>query len=114
MEAGADVAFIEAPRTIEDIERVARELPYPKLLNMFWGGKTPVVERDKLEEMGFNLVIVPGDLQRTAIFAMQEAAKIILRDGHTESLTHMMASFDDREAAVNTSHFMELDERYAH
>lgn len=114
MEAGADVAFIEAPRTIEDIERVARELPYPKLLNMFWGGKTPVVQRERLEEMGFNLVIVPGDLQRTAIYAMQEAAKVILRDGHTESLAGHMASFDDREAAVNTSYYMELDERYSH
>lgn len=113
MEAGADVAFVEAPRTLADIERIARELPYPKLLNMFWGGKTPVVPREQLEEMGFNLVIVPGDLQRTAIFAMQQAAQAILRDGHTESLVGMMASFDDREAAVNTSHYMELDERYA-
>lgn len=113
MDAGADVAFIEAPRTIEDIERLARELPYPKLLNMFWSGKTPVVPKADLERMGFNLVIVPGDLQRTAIFAMQQAAAAILRDGHTESLSHMMATFDDREAAVNTAHYMELDERYS-
>ena len=40
--------------------------------------------------------------------------KAILRDGHTESLSHMMATFDDREAAVNTEHYMELDARYAH
>ncbi|MCB1741190.1 MAG: oxaloacetate decarboxylase [Gammaproteobacteria bacterium] len=114
MEAGADVAFIEAPRSIEQIERIAREFAnVPKLLNMFWGGKTPVVERPRLEQLGYNLVIVPGDLQRGAMFAMQEMAKAILRDGHTESLTHMMASFDDREAAVNTEHYMALDERYA-
>jgi 2-methylisocitrate lyase-like PEP mutase family enzyme len=113
IEAGADVAFVEAPRTIEDIERVAQELPYPKLLNMFWGGKTPIVERAALEEMGYNLVIVPGDLQRGAIYAMQEMAKAILADGHTESLKHMMASFDDREVAINTAKFMELDQRYA-
>ena len=81
---------------------------------MFWSGKTPVVPREQLEAMGFNLVIVPGDLQRTAIFAMQQAAEAILRDGHTESLSHMMATFDDREAAVNTEHYMELDARYAH
>ena len=114
MEAGADVAFVEAPRDMAQIERIARELPYPKLLNMFWGGKTPVVPRERLEELGFNLVIVPGDLQRTAIHAMQAAAQAILRDGHTESLRAAMASFDDREAAVNTAHYMELDERYAH
>ena len=114
MEAGANMAFVEAPRDLEQIEKIARELPYPKLLNMFWGGKTPVVPIEKLEELGYNLVIVPGDLQRTAIYAMQEAAKAILRDGHTESLADHMASFEDREAAVNTAHFMELDERYAH
>lgn len=113
MEAGADVAFIEAPRDMAQIERVAKELPYPKLLNMFWGGKTPVVQKDKLEELGFNLVIVPGDLQRAAIHAMQEAAKAILKEGHTESLAKVMATFEDREAAVNTAHYMELDQRYA-
>jgi len=113
MEAGADVAFVEAPRDMAQIERVAKELPYPKLLNMFWGGKTPVVQKEKLEELGFNLVIVPGDLQRAAIFAMQEAAKAILKEGHTESLAKVMATFEDREAAVNTAHYMALDERYA-
>jgi 2-methylisocitrate lyase-like PEP mutase family enzyme len=113
MEAGADVAFVEAPRTMEHIETLSRELPYPKLLNMFWSGKTPVVAREDLERLGFNLVIVPGDLQRTAIHAMRQAAEVILRDGHTESLSHMMATFDDRERAVNTEHYMMLDERYA-
>jgi 2-methylisocitrate lyase-like PEP mutase family enzyme len=114
MEAGADVAFVEAPRTIEEIQEISKQLPYPKLLNMFWSGKTPVVPRDQLEAMGFNLVIVPSDLQRAAIFAMQEAAKVILRDGHTESLSDRMATFDDREAAVNTAHYMALDEQYSH
>ena len=114
IEAGADVAFVEAPRTMAEIEQVCASLPYPKLFNMFWGGKTPIVSKDKLQALGFNLVIVPGDLQRGAIYAMQEMAKVILRDGHTESLAHMMATFEDREAAVNTAHFMELDRRYAH
>ncbi len=113
MEAGATMAFVEAPTTMEEIEKIAKELPYPKLLNMFWSGKTPVVPRDKLEELGFNLVIVPSDLQRIAIQAMQDAAECLLRDGHTEALKDRMASFQDREAAVNTEHYMELDERYA-
>ncbi|MDX1432869.1 MAG: isocitrate lyase/PEP mutase family protein [Gammaproteobacteria bacterium] len=114
IEAGADVAFVEAPRDESQIERIARELPCPKLLNMFWGGKTPILARDRLEALGFNLVIVPGDLQRGAIRVMQELAAIILRDGHTESAKHLMASFEDREAAVDTAHYMELDGRYGH
>ncbi len=113
IEAGADVAFVEAPRTMEMIERVAKELQCPKLLNMFWGGKTPVVSREDLERLGFGLVIVPGDLQRTAIHAMQEAAAAIMKDGNTESLKDRMATFDDREVAVNTAHYMELDKKYS-
>ena len=113
IEAGADVAFVEAPRTMEMIERVAKELDCPKLLNMFWGGKTPVVSREDLERLGFGLVIVPGDLQRTAIHAMQEAAAAIMKDGNTESLKGRMATFDDREVAVNTAHYMELDKKYS-
>ena len=69
--------------------------------------------KKKLQELGFNLVIVPGDLQRAAIYAMQEAAKAILKEGHTESMAKVMATFEDREAAVNTKHFMDLDERYS-
>ena len=113
MKAGADVAFIEAPRTIEQIEQLSADLPYPKILNMFWGGKTPVLERDRLEELGFNLVIAPGDMQRAAMFAMRQAAEAILRDGHTESMADSMASFDDREVAINTAKYMAWDEEYA-
>ena len=113
MEAGADVAFIEAPQSVEQIEQLSKDLPYPKLLNMFWGGKTPVVPRDKLEAWGFNLVIAPGDMQRAAMQAMRDAADAILSEGHTEALKGRMASFDDREEAINTSKYMELDARYA-
>ena len=113
MEAGADVAFIEAPQSIEQIEQLSKDLPYPKLLNMFWGGKTPVVPRDKLEAWGFNLVIAPGDMQRAAMQAMRDAADAILSEGHTEALKDRMASFDDREEAINTAKYMELDARYA-
>lgn len=113
MEAGADVAFIEAPRTEEQIERIAAEFSQPKLLNMFWSGKTPVLAREKLEALGFNLVIAPGDMQRAAMHAMRQAADAILRDGHTESLSDVMATFDDREVAINSAKYMALDEKYA-
>ena len=113
MEAGADVAFIEAPTTVEQIERISTEFSQPKLLNMFWSGKTPVLQRAKLEELGINLVIAPGDLQRAAMHAMRQAADAILRDGHTESLSDVMATFDDREVAINSAKYMALDEKYA-
>ena len=112
LEAGASMAFVEAPRSLEQIEHIAAKIHAPKLLNMFWGGKTPVVERETLQRLGYNLVIVPGDLQRTAIHAMQLAASAILRDGHTQSLVDRMATFEDREAAVNTAQYLAWDQAY--
>src|SRR3546814_28880 len=64
MEAGADVIFVEAPTTVDQIETIARDLPYPKLINMFKGGKTPFMPASRLAELGYKFVIVPSDLQR--------------------------------------------------
>src|SRR3546814_830722 len=72
MEAGADMIFIEAPTSVEQIERIAKDLPYPKLNNMFHGGKTQLVGSDRLGELGYSLVIIHSDPQRAAHKAMQE------------------------------------------
>src|SRR3546814_5173296 len=51
MEAGADMIFIEAPTPVEQIERIAKDLPYPKLINMFHGGKTPLRSEEHTSEL---------------------------------------------------------------
>lgn len=112
-EAGADVIFVEAPTDEAQIERIAAELPYPLLINMFWGGKTPIVPLPKLAELGYRIVIVPGDLQRAAITAMQKTAALIKRDGNTAAMEGEMASFTDREAVVNTADYLARDKRYS-
>ena len=65
--AGADVIFVEAPVSIEQIETIARRVPQPKLINMFQGGKTPLVPVARLKALGYQIVIIPSDLQRAAI-----------------------------------------------
>lgn len=77
LEAGADMIFVEAPETIEQIERIAREISQPKLINMFYGGKTPLVSIHRLQELGYQLSIIPSDLQRAAIRAMQQTLAAI-------------------------------------
>ena len=113
IEAGANMVFVEAPTTIAEIEQIAKELPYPKMLNMFWSGKTPVLDTKQLEALGFDMVIVPSDLQRIAIAAMSRAAREIINFGHTEELANQMATFQEREAAINSEFFNELDKRYS-
>jgi 2-methylisocitrate lyase-like PEP mutase family enzyme len=113
LEAGADVAFVEAPTTEAQIEAIAERLPGPKLINMFLGAKTPLLSVERLAEIGYKIVIIPSDTQRAAIKAMQRALDMIKRDGHSGAMADDMASFQDREALVNTAHFIEIDQRYA-
>ncbi|NKB57093.1 MAG: isocitrate lyase [Alphaproteobacteria bacterium] len=113
MEAGADVAFVEAPTTEEEIEAVAERIPGPKLINMFLGAKTPLLSVQRLKEIGYKIVIIPSDAQRAAIKAMQKALEMIQKDGHSGAMADEMASFQDREAIVNTARFIEVDQRYA-
>ena len=110
--AGADVVFVEAPETVEQIETIARRLPYPKLINMFQGGKTPLVPLSRLAELGYRIVIIPSDLQRAAIRAMDDVLSAIRRDGNSASLADRMASFKERESIVGTSEYLARDRRY--
>jgi 2-methylisocitrate lyase-like PEP mutase family enzyme len=112
-EAGADVVFVEAPTTEEEIAAVARRFPGWKLINMFQGGKTPLLPVARLEALGYNIVIIPSDLQRAAIRAMQRALECMARDGSTAAMTADMASFKEREAVVDTPGYIARDKRYA-
>jgi 2-methylisocitrate lyase-like PEP mutase family enzyme len=112
-EAGADVIFVEAPTTEDEIVAVARRFPGWKLINMFQGGKTPLLPVSRLEALGYNIVIIPSDLQRAAIKAMQRALAAIARDGSTAGMAADMASFKEREAVIDTPGYIARDKRYA-
>jgi 2-methylisocitrate lyase-like PEP mutase family enzyme len=112
-EAGADVLFVEAPTSEAQIETIARSLPGPKLLNMFEGGKTPLVPLARLRALGYRIVIIPSDLQRAAIRAMQEVLAAIQRDGNSRAVAGRMASFAEREAIVGTTDYLTLDRQDA-
>jgi 2-methylisocitrate lyase-like PEP mutase family enzyme len=111
--AGADVTFVEAPTTEAQIEAIARRVKAPQLINMFQGGKTPLVPLARLREWGYRIVIIPSDLQRAAIRAMEETPEAIARDGNSAAVADRMASFRERERAVDTPAWLELDRRYA-
>jgi 2-methylisocitrate lyase-like PEP mutase family enzyme len=111
--AGADVIFVEAPTSEADVETIARRVQAPKLINMFQGGKTPLVPLATLKRLGYRIVIIPSDLQRAAIRAMEETLAAIARDGNSAAVADRMASFTDRERAVDTAAWLELDRRYS-
>ncbi len=77
-EAGADVIFVEAPESVEEVERIAREIDAPLLLNVVPGGRTPEIAPERLAEMGFRIAIHPGvalgAVARAVIGALSELA----------------------------------------
>ncbi|MEU4919236.1 isocitrate lyase/PEP mutase family protein [Streptomyces parvus] len=107
-EAGADVIFVEAPETVEQIEEIAARVPQPKLINMFHGGRTPLVPRDRLRELGYRLIIVPSDLQRAMITAVRRTLEAINRDGDSGAVGEDLASFADRERIVRTAEYLAI------
>lgn len=112
-EAGADAVFIEAPETEDQIETIAAEVDAPLVINMLAGGKTPLIPRKRLEELGFRLMIVPSDIQRAAIKAMQEATETLLADGETTAMADRMVTFREREQLVTLDDYRKLETRYA-
>jgi carboxyvinyl-carboxyphosphonate phosphorylmutase len=72
-EAGADVIFVEAPQSEDEIHRVAREVKAPLLANMVAGGRTPAVKVSELERLGFKIVIFPAVCMAAAIVAIEGA-----------------------------------------
>jgi 2-methylisocitrate lyase-like PEP mutase family enzyme len=112
LEAGADMIFVEAPTTEAQIAAIADRLPGHKLINMFQGGKTPLLPTARLLELGYHVVIIPSDTQRAAIKAMQRVLAAIARDGSAAAMIEDMASFAEREAVVDTAGFLARDRRY--
>jgi 2-methylisocitrate lyase-like PEP mutase family enzyme len=78
LDAGADVAFVEAPTSMEQIEAIATAVPGHKLFNLATGGRSPSVPVDELAALGFNLVIVPTVALYAAVDAMRRAARDVL------------------------------------
>ena len=113
LDAGADMVFVEAPTTEQEIADIATRLPGYKLINMFHGGKTPLLPVSRLQEFGYHVVIIPSDTQRAAIKAMQRVLATIARDGSAAAMIDDMASFKEREAVIDTAGFLALDDKYS-
>lgn len=73
MEAGADISFLEAPLTVEEMKRYSMSVPGYKMANMLAGGKTPRLSREELQAMGFHIAAYPFDLILGAIGGMRAA-----------------------------------------
>jgi len=103
-EAGADILFVEAPRSEEELARVGSELSeYRLMANMVEFGKTPLIPADQLAELGFSLVIYPGALTRTIVPAARAVLAELTKMGTTAGWLEHMATFQDVNELVGLS-----------
>ena len=111
---GADAVFIEAPESVAELETIARSIrEVPLMVNMFKGGKTPLLPAARLEEMGYRIAIFPSDTQRAAIHAMKEALALLKSKGSTETMDDRLATFQERDRLVGLGEWQRLEELYS-
>jgi 2-methylisocitrate lyase-like PEP mutase family enzyme len=92
--AGADMAFVESPESVEEVRDVPKRVNGPCLLNMVWGGKTPVVSTTDAQAMGYRVAILPGVLLKT-IYGAVDAALAELRETNRHPTPLFNASVRD-------------------
>jgi 2-methylisocitrate lyase-like PEP mutase family enzyme len=111
-EAGADVLFVEGPRTREELQRIGRELPGPLAVNLIEGGRTPLCSLQELHEMGFFSVGFVLSGLYAAARALERTYAEIREKGTTAELGDRLMSFDEFNAIVGLETRYADDERY--
>ena len=113
VKAGADVLFIEAVRTPEDIERVTREFDVPLLYNFVEKGKSPLIPAAELERLGFKIVIYPGSAMFTVLKVITDVMRELKERGTTEHRLEEMAGVRELFDSVGMSEMLAFDARFA-
>jgi 2-methylisocitrate lyase-like PEP mutase family enzyme len=112
-DAGADVTFVEAPTSIEEMADIPRRLPWPQLANIVLGGRTPELPNEKLKELGFAGVIYANVALQSAVLGMQAALGELRRKGHMGDATKLVVDFSERQRLVHKDEFDALERKYA-
>ncbi|HWT99723.1 MAG TPA: isocitrate lyase/PEP mutase family protein [Terriglobales bacterium] len=113
IEAGADMTFVEAPESYDDLSRVPQRLQAPQMLNMVLGGKTPIIDRAKAGELGFSLVLYANAALQGAVLGMQKALTALRDQGVLGEDPSLITPFAERQRLVDKPHYDELERRYA-
>jgi 2-methylisocitrate lyase-like PEP mutase family enzyme len=111
--AGADLVFVEAPESEEELALVAERAPVPLMVNLVEGGRTPLLSVARLGELGFRLVTYSGSLQKVAIKAMQDALAYMGAHGDVAGIyPDRMVSLGERSEILDLPRYEQLEDRY--
>jgi carboxyvinyl-carboxyphosphonate phosphorylmutase len=110
---GADVIFIEAPRSVEELKKVADEIDAPLVANMIEDGVTPNLPANELLKIGYRVAVFPLSALYSATFAMREVLTELKTTGSTKETKKMMVTFKDFNQFVDLQKYRDLEKRYS-
>jgi methylisocitrate lyase len=102
-EAGADMLFVEAPLSAEEMRRICSEVPGPCMANNIEGGKSPMLPAAELEAIGYAMVAFPASASYAIAAAVAELYEALRRDGDSAALARRMVEFADFNEIVGLS-----------
>jgi methylisocitrate lyase len=111
--AGADVVFVEAPRTVEELKKVADEIDAPLVANMIEDGVTPNLPAQELLKLGYRIAVFPLSGLYSATYAMREVFSELKKTGATKKTRETMVTFKDFNRFVDLQKYMDLEKRYS-
>jgi len=112
-DAGAEMLFLEAPQSLEELKTIARAFKdKPLMVNIVEGGKTPVVAFEELRQMGFKIVLYPTSSLRTVAKALQKFADHLKQNGDTKDYYDNLVSFEMRNKITGLAEYQELEDKF--
>jgi methylisocitrate lyase len=111
--AGADVIFVEAPRTVQELKQVADQIDAPLVANMIEDGVTPTLPAQELLKLGYRIAVFPLSALYSATYAMREVLTELKQTGATKRTKKMMVTFKDFNRFVDLKKYMDLEEKYS-
>jgi 2-methylisocitrate lyase-like PEP mutase family enzyme len=113
IEAGADMTFVEAPKTTEEMSQISKRLAVPQIVNIVAGGLTPMLGLDELTKMGFSMILYANAALQASIAGMQNVLGHLKTHGSLDAVSNQLAGFSERQRLVCKPHFDSLEKKYA-
>ena len=107
-ELGADILFVEAIKSKEDMKRVIKEVPGHHMINLIEDGETPLLEMNELEDIGFKIAVFPLTLMSASVKTMQES----LRNMKNKTYNTNVSKFSDLRDIVGFNEYDEIEDKY--
>ena len=109
---GADVIFVEAPKTIQEMKKIGSAIDAPLVANMIEGGATPISSETKLHEMGFKIILYPLSVLFSNTYATLQILRELKRSGNTRKLNKKLVNFDQFNDLVELKKYRKLEKQY--